>query len=589
MNENVVLLVIDELTANAVNKTMSNGLKTTPFLDELSKKSVRAERMYSQAPYTEAAIRNLLYGHDVLDKLENIFYQSDVEFTYYKYLAKNEYDIFNMTIDLHSCFQGEEAYQLCASNNWNTFYQNRLKEFVPFVEKEDINSLNICYELILNMFNSCIDFYMQMLNNNENVKHFKQYFDIDETKGSDILSKYLMEKEKLEKEKNIYVRDFFIKGRYKEFSLLDKLIEKQFMSDDKLRNYAIKKHNSLMRCIRKIGFKHNIRNSKISVKSLQNNINLILNGEWWHGLQNIKYLIINYINLMLDVHIKFYNEKSIISKPAESLGMFKSFFDFLENRDSNKPFFAYFHSTEVHGPANYFNIHANNYDDINEEYELVLEFIKALPEDFKGSLNYYVAVRIIDERIKKFYNELKKRDLLDNLFLIITSDHGTSYMYDKIRPEMVNNFYDTQYHIPFILYNKNLEPYNIKTFTYSKDVPATIFSVLNIPMPEYFTGHNLLDKNYNNSFVIHEYLGGGCPDYYHKPIRMCARGEDYKIVYFVLLSGKFEEGELKEIHDLRKDPYEEHNLIFSEFDETRVIELLNVLENRFNIIKLQLK
>ncbi len=45
-----------------------NSKEKAPFLNKLREKSITGDKMYSQAPYTEAALMSLLGSQDTLDK-----------------------------------------------------------------------------------------------------------------------------------------------------------------------------------------------------------------------------------------------------------------------------------------------------------------------------------------------------------------------------------------------------------------------------------------------------------------------------------------------------------------------------------------
>lgn len=64
--KNVLFIVIDSVTNDVIfNKDTSKY--SVPFLTELRKKSISGDRMYSEAPYTEAALMSLLGSIDTMD------------------------------------------------------------------------------------------------------------------------------------------------------------------------------------------------------------------------------------------------------------------------------------------------------------------------------------------------------------------------------------------------------------------------------------------------------------------------------------------------------------------------------------------
>ena len=68
MPKNNILIVIDSLY---YDKTIlsSNHPSTMPFLDKLRSEGITCTNMFSEAPYTEAALVSLLCGVDTLKKV----------------------------------------------------------------------------------------------------------------------------------------------------------------------------------------------------------------------------------------------------------------------------------------------------------------------------------------------------------------------------------------------------------------------------------------------------------------------------------------------------------------------------------------
>ena len=65
--KNVLFIVLDSITNNQIFNSI-NSKDKAPFLNNLRNKSITGDKMYSQAPYTEAALMSLLGSSDTLDK-----------------------------------------------------------------------------------------------------------------------------------------------------------------------------------------------------------------------------------------------------------------------------------------------------------------------------------------------------------------------------------------------------------------------------------------------------------------------------------------------------------------------------------------
>ena len=64
--KNVLFIVLDSITNDQLFNSV-NSKEKAPFLNKLRNKSITGDKMYSQAPYTEAALMCLLGSCDTLD------------------------------------------------------------------------------------------------------------------------------------------------------------------------------------------------------------------------------------------------------------------------------------------------------------------------------------------------------------------------------------------------------------------------------------------------------------------------------------------------------------------------------------------
>ena len=66
MKKNVLFIVIDSVT-NDILFNKNNSKDIAPFLYSLRKKTISGDKMFSEAPYTEAAVMSLLSSNDTMD------------------------------------------------------------------------------------------------------------------------------------------------------------------------------------------------------------------------------------------------------------------------------------------------------------------------------------------------------------------------------------------------------------------------------------------------------------------------------------------------------------------------------------------
>lgn len=86
--KNYLLFIIDSLNYSHVKES---PVELMPFLQELKKKGVSCENMYSQAPYTEAAVMNLYCGQDVLQDGGYLLRFKDAKLTLFEAMQRHGY------------------------------------------------------------------------------------------------------------------------------------------------------------------------------------------------------------------------------------------------------------------------------------------------------------------------------------------------------------------------------------------------------------------------------------------------------------------------------------------------------------------
>lgn len=247
-------------------------------------------------------------------------------------------------------------------------------------------------------------------------------------------------------------------------------------------------------------------------------------------------------------------------------------------KDDN-PYFAYIHVDDIHTPEMFFSYDSVDMDILSEEFEALENFLSNLPKNYKGALSYDYALVYVDLCIKRLVNWLKDNGKMNNTTIVITADHGFSFSYDPIRKNAVNNFYDENYRIPFIIFDKDSQCNKIEKFASSTDIIPTLLDYLNLPKEDNLRGKSLL-SNYTRDFITMEYMGSGCPDLKRRDIKYCIRSIKYKIVYSVNINAKFNEGKLLELYDLDKDPFNYTNIRDKITKLNDAKQLLSILKAR---------
>jgi arylsulfatase len=178
---------------------------------------------------------------------------------------------------------------------------------------------------------------------------------------------------------------------------------------------------------------------------------------------------------------------------------------------------------------------------------------KFLTDDYikKSKAAYYANVTLIDEKVGDIRKALEKNGLLDNTWIIYTSDHGEQLGDHKLFMKFV--FYRSSVEVPLIIRPPNgMKAKIVNEDVELIDIPTTLFDILNINLPPEHRGKSLL------SFINNDHLS---EDYNHKDLIISQVGnfamgvtKEWK---FVVDSSS---GKLLELYDRKNDFYENNNL-----------------------------
>lgn len=193
------------------------------------------------------------------------------------------------------------------------------------------------------------------------------------------------------------------------------------------------------------------------------------------------------------------------------------------NSLSNIPFFAFFHTYEIH---DYFLEKSSHSRYVQEHFSIgeiplakIINFFKnpavsmskykifrdqlLSPEGIQYVNDLYDgAIFYTDELLGKFLDGLKTMNIYDTSWIILTSGHGEGFGESHNRNRTTSwshgtSLYNDQTHIPLLIKPpKNYLPESpggsiVTTFVELVDIPSTISSILGIEAHEQFRGQNL--------------------------------------------------------------------------------------------------
>lgn len=580
MKKNVLFIVVDSVT-NDVLFNKKNSKSIAPFLNMLREKSISGDNMYSEAPYTEAALISLLASLDTMDSggyMERMKNKVSVLEIFQKNGYKVFFNNYYPCIYPSKMVTGYDECRYIEGFDFNQLWDYRLKYFADVYIKNELDNkelLMLCNMLEDNFIGWLIylnkikkhDADTEMLNNcvdltdiDKNISMVENEYEIFLEDKEKYLQEVLIKKE----EHNLF--------KIKTFKMVDKV------HNDNTRKIVMNKYVKTFKKVARLNLKRNLLNNKFPYKKLFRSL-------CKSDLKTAKGLIAGYKNSLFDKDLyerigenydQFKNQRSFYTVSQE-------FFKWIKE-NKNETWMSYIHIDDAHYNENFFTYDTEDTEIIDKDFSRMDDYLKNIPKKYKGSIAYDLSLLYCDNIIKNIFKFLEREKLIDNTAIVITADHGFSYYFSPIREKYVISTYKENYNVPFIVYSKGIVPRKIQGFLQTKDIPATLLSLADISIPSYFKGKSLLDYD-GSDYALLEYMGGGCPDIKRRPINLGVRTDDYFVSVDADINLRFEEQIITAIYDLKKDPYEHHNLIYKKNIKSKIIKELELLRNRYNEIR----
>ncbi len=144
--------------------------------------------------------------------------------------------------------------------------------------------------------------------------------------------------------------------------------------------------------------------------------------------------------------------------------------------------------------------------------------------------NFANAIRVVDDYLKTFFEELKKRDYLKNSIVVLTGDHsfpnGEHGIYHN-----ETGFFEEFFRVPLlILPGAHYKPLRVKNKSYSQvDIAPTLLDLTNIQTSHSFQGVSILTGKKTYQFLVQPYSGTflGVVDYPFKYVFHEKTGKEF--------------------------------------------------------------
>lgn len=256
---------------------------------------------------------------------------------------------------------------------------------------------------------------------------------------------------------------------------------------------------------------------------------------------------------------------------------------------SNNPFFMYLAFNAVHdprqSPGSFLDLYS--VDDIKIPKNFMPEYpykdeigngpalrdealapYPRTPYSVKKHLQeYYAIISHMDHQIGEIFNELERKGLRENTYIIFTADHGLAMGSHGLMGKQT--MFDHSMAAPFIISGPNLpKGQRLEQDIYIQDAMATILDIAGVEKPDYVEFNSLLGLIHGNEERIYEDIYGA----YLKNQRMIKK-DGYKLTVYPKAKKML-------LFDMEKDPFEMNDLADQPEYQDRIKTLFAALQQK---------
>lgn len=586
--KNVFCLIVDAMSY----QYMHDGYGTTPFLDELSKKGHICKNMFSQGPYTEAALTPFYTGRDNLDGGGNYFRGEETPKNMFEAFLEAGYDVLNYTQPLiYPTPMGrginEERYGV--AYHFTAVWDYRISYYKPFFENGTITETD--YQNIYRLLDGNFAFWLQYLTDCKDgaiaAEFINRYanpkaYDFDKN-----IAAVRKEYDAFLKDKRAYVDELLTKGENHSVFSIPKYEMNDKADNAELYREIADEHKPFFKKLVKFNKKHNKDSEGRLGRTVKNGLKACLKGNRAELISVLKkhYYFRKLCNTKAEVKELF--EKRSNYKPEPTImEYFRCFREWEEKRSAEKPYFCMMHVSDLHTPEIFFSIDSQDKSLIKSELDEAERYLDGLPKNFAGNITYNLSMHYVDRCVKQIYEWFEKTGKFENTLFVVSADHGSSFRYAPLRDSLVNNRHEENYHIPCLFYGAGITPAENGNYYTTKDIVKTMLVTAGADSAD-FQGTDILSGN-KQRYSITEYLGGGCPDIFRKSLLLTIRNDEYCVGLCRKLTEPFAREQIVCVYDRKNDPFELRNIV-GETEFTKIEDLVGVVNARFDRIKEQTK
>ena len=379
MKKNILFIVIDSVT-NDVLFNKSNSKKIAPFLSKLRNESISGDKMYSEAPYTEAALMSLLASVDTMDNggyMERLKTSKCVLEFFQKHGYKVFFNTYYPSIYPSCMVKGYDEKKYIAGFQFVQLWEYRLKYFSEIFANdkltEEEEKMLAC--MLEDNFKAWMIYFKKISTNNEETVMLNDCIDITNIQND------------IELLNNEY--DIFKKDKYKYLENLLRLKEehplfkiKTYKMTDKVhsadvRNIVMNKYENTFKKIASLDFKYNLLNNSLPLKKVCNSV-------LKRNFSTTKGVLAGYKNSLFD--------KDLYERIGTNYDQFKAqrsfytvsqeLFKWIKNNE-NENWMSYVHIDDAHYTENFFTYDTNYINVIDGYFKRIYNYLNNIPKDYK--------------------------------------------------------------------------------------------------------------------------------------------------------------------------------------------------------------
>lgn len=548
--KNVVMLVVDALSYWYIQEFKKAYRES--FFNELESKTLHCTEMYSTGPFTEAALQGMLASQYSLDNHNNMTWFRDSNEMVLKVLQDNGYQIyvggqpiffsgFHADVWSHETFAEKFNFEARAESS---LWKSKIKYFFSLYDRGEIN------EREKGLLEDVVNFIFECFNDGSKPEKQKEY-------------------QSFIKDKRLYVENLL--RLKKEHSFY-----KYFLDKEKIEvgGYA-RTVNNIYRSLpeadeAKICSEIEYRNKKRFIEINRKFANPEL----------IEKNITGYDNRCLQTNNAAIEHIRGVDYTEPTMGReIEHFLEWMDCREEGKPFFSYIHVMDFHHRE---NIMENGEEDYRVKLREVESSLQKMPDMINMSVTKTLSILHIERELRRFWEELEKRDFFRDSYLIITADHGISNFMYPLRD--VSNerwaYKKTNFNVPFYMAGSGIKAEKNDELLDGVDIPVTLLNILKIPVPEEYKGKFFIGQHNIHNFVRTEWING-CPNVCKEIIKFGIRDKKYSITYKASLNEFIDSGECACFYNLQEDPDETVNLAVDDRNKEILNRYLPMIRQRW--------